>query len=67
MKYILFFEAFKKDEEFVGKKSTYLYDDIHDDKGSRYGTCKKCHKVVNMVSHDPGKDGDKCKEKQIFD
>ena len=70
MKYLDFFEGFKKEKkekEFTGKKSTYLYDDIHDEKGSRYGTCKKCGKVVNMVSHEQGKEGDECKEKHIFE
>ena len=67
MKYIKFFELFNKEKpkEFTGKKSTYRYDDIHDEKGSRYGTCKYCGKVVNMVSHDQNENG-KCIEKEIF-
>ena len=65
MKHLKIFEDYKKDKnEFKGKKNTYLYDNIHDKGGDRYGTCKKCKKVVNIVSHDPS--GEKCEEKTIF-
>lgn len=71
MKYIKLFELFgkrKKEESvFKGKKSTYLYDDIQTKDGERIGTCKKCKKPVNMVSHEPGIDGKECTEKTIFD
>lgn len=72
MKYIQLFELFgrkKKEEEsnFKGKKSTYLYDDIQNKDGERVGTCKKCGKVVNMVSHEPSINGKDCTEKTIFD
>ena len=66
MKYLQIFEVFKKEQEFKGKTNTYLYDNIHDKNGERMGTCKKCGRVVNIISHDPGVDGKNCKEKTIF-
>ena len=66
MKHLQIFEDFKKDKEFRGKTNTYLYNDIHDKNGERMGTCKKCGKVVNIISHDPGTEEEKCKEKTIF-
>lgn len=54
MKYLQIFELFKKnkEEEFKGKKETYRFSNIHDDKGIRRGDCKDCgEKGVDITEH----------------